>query len=76
MMAVSLLAGLPSPLSIVLFVGSVGAFFGLLGLLDKSETVRNFEVTKNTASASSSDMQRQWEERTSPRSFGRRKLSS
>jgi DNA-binding helix-hairpin-helix protein with protein kinase domain len=73
MMAVSLLAGLPSPLPIVLFVGSIGAFFGLLRLLDKSEAVRNFEVTKNIASASWSDMQRQWEERTSPRAFEQKK---
>jgi DNA-binding helix-hairpin-helix protein with protein kinase domain len=73
MIAVSVLAGLPSPLPLVLFVGSIGVFFGLLRLLDQSEAVRNFEVTRNTASTSWTDMQRQWEERTSPRLFEQKK---
>lgn len=73
MIAISVLAGLPSPLQVVLFVGGISAFFGLLRLFDKSQAVRNFEITKNTASARWTDMQRQWEERTSPRPFEQKK---
>ena len=47
--------------------------FGLLRLLDKSEEVRNFEVTNNAASASWTDIQQQWGERTSPGPFEQKK---
>jgi hypothetical protein len=73
MIAVCVLAGLPSPLPLVLFVGSIGVFFGLLCPLDQSEAVRNFEIKKNTASTSWMEMQRQWEERTSSRLFEQKK---
>jgi DNA-binding helix-hairpin-helix protein with protein kinase domain len=73
MIAISVLAGLPSPLPFVLFVGGVAAFFALLRLLDKNEVVRSFEVAKNTSSARWTDIQRQWQERTSSQPFEQKK---
>jgi DNA-binding helix-hairpin-helix protein with protein kinase domain len=74
MIALSVLAGLPSPMPFLLFVGGIGAFFGLLSLLDKSSAVRSFEVAKNTTSAMWTDIQKQWQERTNPRAFEQKKV--
>jgi DNA-binding helix-hairpin-helix protein with protein kinase domain len=67
--AIAALAGLPAPLPLILFVGGIAAFFGLLRLIDKNEAIRGFEIEKNTASTRWTDLQRQWQERTSPQTF-------
>jgi DNA-binding helix-hairpin-helix protein with protein kinase domain len=73
MIAVSVLAGLPSPYPFWLFVGGIAAFFALLRALDQSSSVRSFELAKNTASATWTDIQKQWLERTNPQLFERKK---
>jgi DNA-binding helix-hairpin-helix protein with protein kinase domain len=73
LIAVGVLAGLPSPWPFWFLVGGVGAFFTLLKGLDKSAAVRNFEVAKNQASAQWTDLQRQWQARTDPAPFDRKK---
>jgi DNA-binding helix-hairpin-helix protein with protein kinase domain len=48
MIAVAVLAELPSPWPFWVFVGGIGAFFALLRVLDKSSAVRGFEVAKDS----------------------------
>lgn len=73
LIAVSVLAGLPSPWPFWFFVGGIGAFFTLLRALDKTSAVRDFELAKNQANYQWTEIQRKWRERADPSSFDRKK---
>jgi DNA-binding helix-hairpin-helix protein with protein kinase domain len=73
MIAMAVLAGLPSPWPFWLIVGGIATFFALLRALDNSSQIRGFEVAKNDSSARWKEIQRQWQECTDPAPFERKK---
>ena len=73
MIAIAVLAELPSPWPFWVFVGGIGAFFALLRVLDKSSAVRSFEAAKDSASSTWTETYRQWQERAGQQPFERTK---